>query len=578
VTSHSLRGVVLFALLALGGAAIAARLVELQLLMHEPLDRQARINSEDRMHVAGPRGEIVDRDARILAISVPTKLLLARPVDISAAGLHAIDAAAGTPGRLSSRQQRKSWIRVTNSCDYLCEEKIARLVKEGFVPAASVHLEPTFRRRYPNGSLAAQVIGFINDEGQAHGIEGQYDGLLRAQEHELLLLRDAREKIIDARRIDDIRSAPVSLMLTLDLRVQEQLETALRETAHRHKARSAQGVVIDPKTGEILAMATWPTFDPNHFGAGFAHHRNLAIGASFEPGSVIKPLSAVAVVDSGVVDPYQRVFCERGSWKAAGCRRPIRDHSAYEWLTLPEVLTVSSNIGIAKYSSLIPARRLHETLRAFGIGEKTGIDLPAEARGTLLPIEKWQGRDRYAAAFGYLMRTSPLQLAVAYAAIANGGLLVRPHLARATSEGGRSWHPVTTSKVRRRVASAAAVRSIASWLQQVVTNERGTGGRALVAGYRVAGKTGTAEKLIKGHYDRRSNIATFAGFAPAEDPRVVIVVSLDNPQEHGRDAGSVAAPAFARVMAETLRLWHIAPTIDHQEVARARATRRRNDG
>lgn len=559
--SHPWRHWALLAGLILAGGVLTVRLVQLQISMHEGLSQRAQRNTLGRITIPGPRGRILDRRGHVLAISVPTHVLLALPAEIPRSGLRQLERAAKVPRRLTSRALRETWIPVTTSCSESCADQVRKLVESGSVPAEAVHLEPSFSRRYPLGSLAAHVLGFVNRDGTPEGIERRYDDLLRGTDRELRLVRDAKRKIFGSFGSRWLSSPPSSVMLTIDLRLQQRLEDVLKETVLTHRAKSAMGVVLAPKSGEVLAMATYPSFDPNHYSKGVAFHRNAAVGNAFEPGSVIKPLTAAALIENKVVSPSKAIYCEKGSWYWAGegkCR-PVRDHRAFEWLTLPQVLEASSNIGIAKFSLSLEPRQLYAVLHRFGLGQRTGIDLPAEARGRLIPVEQWRGRDRLAVAFGHGLTVTPLQLASAYSTLANDGLRVPPHLARAWGTPDGAWHLLRPSREARRAISPATARQVGHWLEAVVTGEHGTGHRAVVPGYRVAGKTGTAEKPGVGGYDRQRNVSSFAGFAPTSDPAVVVAISVNEPSRGARDAGSVAAPAFASVMSETLRILRIPP-------------------
>ena len=559
--THPWRNWALLACLLIAGGLLTARLVQLQISMHEGLSLRAQRNTLGRITIPGPRGRILDRRGHVLAISVPTHVLLALPAEIPRSGLRQLERAANAPRRLTSRALRETWIPVTTQCSETCADQVRRLVESGSVPAEAVHLEPSFGRRYPLGSLAAHVLGFVNRDGTPEGIERRYDDLLRGSDRELRLVRDAKRKIFGSLGSKWVSTPPSSVMLTIDLRVQQRLEKVLKETVLDHRAKRAMGVVLDPDNGDVLAMATYPSFDPNHYSKRVAFHRNAVVGNAFEPGSVIKPLTAAALIESSAVSPSKAIYCEKGRWYWAGegkCR-PIRDHHAFEWLTLPQALEASSNIGIAKFSLSLEPIQLYTVLHRFGLGQRTGIDLPAEARGRLKPPEQWHGRDRLAVAFGHSLTVTPLQLASAYATLANDGIRVPPRLARAWGTPDGTWHLLRASRAAQRSISSTTARQVAHWLEAVITGEHGTGHRAMVSGYRVAGKTGTAEKAGVGGYDRRRNVSSFAGFAPVSDPAVVVAISVDEPSQGPRDAGSVAAPAFAAVMSETLRVLRIPP-------------------
>ncbi|RMG46858.1 MAG: penicillin-binding protein 2 [Acidobacteria bacterium] len=538
-------------------ALLAARLVELQVLAHERLAAFARAQASERVLVPGPRGEIVDRDGRILAISVPTRVLVVEPKRIERRALAAIERAARVrPGRLTSRPD-DPWELVTRDCDPRCEKEILALVHKHVVPKTAVHLSPGFRRRYPNGPLAASLLGFVTEDGSvAEGLERQYDALLRPTDTQVLQVKDGYRRVW-ARAGSPIPREPSSLMLTIDARLQEVLENALDEALLRHEARAAEGLILDPRNGEILALAVRPSFDPNRFfEASPERHRNAVVERAHEPGSVMKPFVAAALVESGAAGANDTVFAEHGTWRDG--RLTIHDHHPFGRLTLPGVLEVSSNIGIAKFARRLAPDRLYRILSAFGFGRRTGVDLPAESPGTLPPPPRWRGRDRYAICFGYCMTATTLQLAAAFGALANQGRWVTPHVARAWGSPEGSWHR-TRAPRERQVLNPATATTIAGWLRRVVEGDHGTGRLAAVPGFTVAGKTGTAEKLVHGHYDRSRNRVVFAGFVPAASPRLVAVVALDEPRREGRTAGRVAAPVFARVAAEALRLLRVEP-------------------
>jgi cell division protein FtsI (penicillin-binding protein 3) len=315
--------------------------------------------------------------------------------------------------------------------------------------------------------------------------------------------------------------------------------------------------VLDPTTGEVLALASAPAYDPNTFHRGDpALHRNVAIELPFEPGSVMKPLTAAALAENGAVGEFEEVFCEKGRWRRG--RWSISDLHPHEWLTISQVIAKSSNIGMAKFAQRLSPAELHGPLAALGLGRRTRIDLPAENSGRLPDHRAWRGPDRDVIAFGHALTVTSLQLASAYGAIANGGIRIRPRVGRAWGSPQGTWHPTPAAESTQAI-SARAAKQVALWMLGVVEADGGTGRRAAVSGFRVAGKTGTAEKLTDGRYDPTRNIATFAGFAPAADPAVVIVISVDEPRGGARTGGVAAAPVFAEVMAETLRLLRVPP-------------------
>jgi len=504
----------------LAGLVLAGRLGQLQVREHEAWLARARSLAEERVEIPGPRGTIVDRRGRVLAVSVPDRVLDVEPAKISRKGLAALERAAGCrPGHLL-RHARAAWRLATRHCDGRCVERVERLVERGLVPRDAIHWARGFARRYPHGTLAAHVLGFVTLDGRnAEGVEQRYGDFLRSRGTTLRRLRVCRHQSILEEREGSTRP-PSALMLTLDLRIQQALEEALDEAIQTHGARGARGVVLDPRTGDVLALAVRPAFDPNRFWKFPAEaHRNAVIERPYEPGSVMKPMTASVLLSAGVVRPADTVDCEAGRWRVG--RRFLHDHHPWGRLTLRQVIEVSSNIGIAKF-----ARRVD----------------PATLRDVV--------------AFGHRMTATTLQVARAYAAIANGGFLVTPRVARALGEPDGGWHPRAVAPPRR-VLEPGVARRLARWLTGPVEGEHGTAPGAALAGWRVAGKTGTAEKLVAGRYDHGKNIVTFAGFAPLERPRVVVVITIDEPTRNGRTAGSVAAPVFARVTGEVLRLLRV---------------------
>lgn len=543
-------------LFLLGGIALAGRLVELQVLDYPALAAIARRQVEDRIEIPGPRGDIFDRHGRPLALSVPVKVLCAEPKEMNPAQLRLLDEAAGTPGRLANKPHAR-WVVVRRDCEDEVVARIDRLVQERLIPKEAIWWGPGYRRQYPNDNAAAQVLGFVTLDGKnAEGVEKSHDTVLRSASSFVALAMDGHREAVEQIAGDPGPASPAGLMLSLDLRIQEVLESALEQAVEEHDALGARGIVLDPKNGEILAMAALPSFNPNRFWEEDpATFRNPAVELPFEPGSVMKPFTATALVEAKRVQGFESVYCEGGRWTTGS--RTIFDIGHHGSLTLPEVLTVSSNIGIVKFSRRMSGEIFRRTLAALGFGHKTGVDLPAENPGRLLPQGQWRDVDRDSVAFGYAISATPLQLATAFAAIANGGLRVHPHIGRGTLDRN-TWtlFPVPPPEQAISASTSATVRG---WLQRVVADQRGTGRRAAVPGYFVGGKTGSAEKLVHGRYDKGRNMASFAGFAPLTDPRVLVIITIDEPKVGGRTGGITAAPAFSVVMGETLRLLRLPP-------------------
>jgi cell division protein FtsI (penicillin-binding protein 3) len=408
------------------------------------------------------------------------------------------------------------------------------------------------RRYYPHGGAAAHVIGLAGVDAQGlEGIERYYERDLRAVARTLEVDRDALGREIFSEGMEDPEvTRGATVQLTIDVALQDTVERALERGVQAARARGGTAIVLDPISGEVLALANSPAFDPNHrAAAGSLRRRNRAVTDFYEPGSTFKALLAAAALEQRVVRPDEMIFCENGRFPVG--RRVIHDHHSHGWLSVAEVLQVSSNIGAAKIGERLGRTRFHDFLTAFEFGRPTGVDLPGEVGGILRPLEDWSRIALVTTSFGQGVAVTPLQMARAFAAIANGGLLVRPWVGmRAVGADGEVlWEhrPV----VIRRVMKRETARMVTAMLERVV-EEGGTGLLARVEGVRVAGKTGTAQKVEAGtgRYGH-GRIASFVGFLPAEAPRFVILTLIDEP-ETSTYGGIVAAPIFQEIAAAAM--------------------------
>lgn len=556
--SRRRRRLVSFSLL-LAAVVVAWRLFGLQVTHHEALALRAQAQTESVITIPGPRGDIVDRSGeRFLAYSVPVWVLATEPSRLSRTALAALEKRAGAaPNRLTARASH-AWLEVRRDCDDRCRAEVESLARSGLVPADALHWSRGFKRVYPHPGRASQVLGFVNLDGTVReGLERVYDDGLRSRSNRLLRLNDAKQRALDHLAGEATPPAVATLELALDLRLQIVLEDELQVAVARTGARGGRGIVLDPKTGDVLAMAGWPSYDSNRFGkATGEQRRNPTISLAAEPGSVMKPFTAAALVETGLYRAGAVVDCERGAWVRP--KRTIHDTHPHGVLSLPEVIEVSSNIGIVKFSQRLDAEPFHRVLSALGFGRKSGIDLPAEAAGDMKGASEWSTFDRDSIAFGHAITATTLQIALATATLANGGLRVTPRVARA-------WiHPDGRREEIEHPAPTRAVSPSTSWLlrqfmRRVVEEQHGTGKSAAVEGFFVAGKTGTAELVVDGRYSKHENLSSFVGFAPVDDPAAVVVISLEAPRIGSRTGGATAGPSFATVMAEVLRLRRIAP-------------------
>ena len=410
---------------------------------------------------------------------------------------------------------------------------------------------PANRRFYPGGTTAAHVLGFTGLDGKGlEGLEYYYDERLTGDPIRILLERDARGNAIFVNENEDYKgllsreeseeetsanpfkaeSRGANLELTIVRPLQFLVESELGKGVEKAGAKSGCALVMEPETGRILAMASWPIYDPNEFGKYEQEsYRNKCVTMAYEPGSTFKAFTVAAAIEEGVVTPRDNFFCENGSYLLGGST--IRDISKHGWLGIEDIMVHSSNIGASKIGEKMGKERMHRAYRAFGFGEKTGIDFPGEASGLLRPYKKWSQVAVGTISFGQGVAVTPLQMVAALGAIANGGTLMKPYLVeRATLQDGTIVDVNGPTEVRK-VISEKTARTLASFMKEVVS-ERGTGKNAMVPGFSVAGKTGTAQKAkerSRGYADGKY-IASFMGFIPADRPRMAMIVVIDEPQ------------------------------------------------
>src|SRR5581483_2903403 len=541
------RALVLTGVLVLLLGAIVARLGYLQIVRHDELARLAERQYSKTIPLRPERGAIFDRNGYALAVSAPVESVYALPGRI---GDRAAVAAALAPHlgeRPAEIEQRLSsdrpfvWVKPKVPPAVGAAIRALRLPGIGTVPESL--------RFYPNRELAAHVLGFVGrDDRGLEGIELAQDKTLAGETGLALVERDALGREVTAQ--PTILKPPTpgtGLVLTLDATIQylaeRELDAAWRSTA----ARAGMVLVMDPRTGEILAMALRPTFNPNAYqGATAEQWRNRAVTDPFEPGSTFKAILAAAALEEGVVRPEDRFYGEQGVITIAN--RSIHDWKKYGWLTFREILKFSSNVGAIKVGLQLGRDRYHRHITEFGFGGLTGIGLPGESRGQLRNPTRWSGLSLAAISIGQEVSVTGVQLLAAFGAIANGGRLMHPHVLRAFLDaGGQPARRIEPEPVRQ-VISPQTAATLTDILTGVVAE--GTGHKAALPGYRVAGKTGTAQKPdpVTHVYSRRPGVLSFIGFVPADAPRLVILALLDEPKTvvWGSEA---AAPIFAAVAA-----------------------------
>ncbi|HSN92174.1 MAG TPA: penicillin-binding protein [Anaeromyxobacteraceae bacterium] len=549
----------LAALLAVGFAGIALRAVQLQVLERERLGEEARDQYVRQLVLRPRRGVVTDRAGVLLAGSADVESVFADPEVLARAGgapraLRKLASALGVDARALQRRlargSRFVWVKRRVS------PAEAAAVRRLDLPG--VGLVPETRRYYPKGTLAAALLGIVGDDGEGlEGVELALDDVLRGEPTRVPSLRDGSGRLAlhDAPGTERREGARVEL--TVDQGLQLAAERALEAAVRGSQALSGVAIALDPRSGEILAMASYPGFNPNAFRAGDPM-RNRAVADTHEPGSTVKTFTIAGALERGALRPLDPVDCGNGTYAVGG--HVFRDHKALGWTGASRILAVSSNVGAAKIGARLGRGGLEETMRAFGFGERTGIGLPGEARGQMPPP-----RSDIAVAtqsFGHGMTATPLQVTSAMAALANGGLLVRPFVLRRVVDPatGEVLEEGRTLPVRRAVSPEVAA-TLTRWLAGVVEDPEGTGRRARPEGWRVAGKTGTARKVdpVSGGYAVDRHFSSFVGFAPLESPRIAIGVFVDEPQGE-RNGGEVAAPAFREIAEYALKMLGVPPT------------------
>ncbi len=529
---------------------VGLRIVQLTLADSPDLSRLASRQHREAIQIPAQRGAIVDRHGETLASSVDRSSIFVRPGEITDRERVARDLAAAlalpreaVAARLA-RASRFVWIKRAVS---VRERDLVRALDDRGVGELT-----EARRYYPHGRIGAHVLGFAGVDLQGlEGVERYYEHDLRARPRTLEVDRDARGREIFSEGVDTEAMQGATVQLTIDVGLQDVVERAVEEGVQAARARSGLAVVLDPATGEILALANSPGFDPNDRGTAVAwRRRNRVVTDFYEPGSTLKALLVAAAVEHGLIRADERIFCENGRFPVG--KWTIHDHHPHGWLSVAEVLQVSSNIGAAKIGERVGRERLRAFLADLGLGRPTGVDLPGEVGGLLRPLGDWSRIALVTTSFGQGIAVTPLQLARAYAAIANGGLLMQPYVGTRAlaADGTVLWE--RRPHVVRRVMRAETAAAVTAMLEGVL-EEGGTGTRAQVAGFRVAGKTGTAQKVDvgTGRYSPHGRIASFVGFLPADAPRVVILTLVDEPRTSSY-GGVVAAPIFQVIAAAAM--------------------------
>jgi len=507
-----------------------------------------------------PRGDIYDRNGRLLATSVRVPSVFANPRQVTAKDQTAVRVAdllaqdSETVNRRLSRDKGFVWL--ARQVNPELKDQLGQLRRAG------IGMVEEAQRRYPNGTMASHILGAVDiDHKGLEGLELFFNNVLRGRSGWQAAYRDAKgDLLIGPWSVQVEPQDGYSLVLTIDSVVQEAADEALAWGVEKYHATGGSLIVMDPHSGVLLALANQPTFDPNHPGDASAEaRRNRAITDLLEPGSVLKIVTASALLEEGAIQPEERLFCEEGAYRTVG-RHTLHDHRPHGWLTFHEIIQYSSNIGTSKAAQRLSPQALYHYIQAFGLGRKTGIGLPGEVRGIVPPPATWSKLSPFIIPIGQEIAVTPIQLAVMTSVIANGGFLVHPALLdRIQTSAGevvREYHPQPPTRILRPETTA----TVESMLLSVV--QSGTGQLAKVQGLTVAGKTGTAQKIEpNGRYSHSRYIASFVGYGPVPDSRFVIVVTVDEPRP-AYFGGVVAAPIFRHVVERLSGYWHLKPAVE----------------
>ena len=520
------------------------KLVNIQILDINSLANAAAAQSIRKKTIQPERGLILDRNNNILATSLIKWDIGARYIDLNDPEkvFSTLSKVLGNTSNYYKKifKNKEKYYKIKNN---ISVEKVDKLKKHDLT---GLNYERKIVRHYPFQEIAGQVIGFTNwnNDGKA-GVENVFNKYLSGKEGLQIIKKDVKGKTVSSYIPKNAEKKDGGdLFLTLDIDYQTILENELKKAYDKNHPLSAMGMIANPNTGEILAIASYPNFNPNNVsGSNPSQRRNRVISDQFEPGSIFKVIPISAALESDNLTPSSMINCENGEWEIYD--RTLHDTHENEWLSLKEIITLSSNIGAAKIAKIEGNESVYEIIKKFGFGDPCGIGLNAEVAGYVKPVSQWSKIAYSQIAMGHDITASLLQMVMAYCAIANGGLLLRPYIVKSAytpeNELGYS-HDVT---VIRRAISKKTSKDLREILENAVTE--GTGTNAFIPGYKIAGKTGTAQKVIEGKYSRTEYMSSFIGFFPSNKPVLVCGITLDSPT-YGRHFGSIAAaPAVKNV-------------------------------
>ncbi|HUS12934.1 MAG TPA: penicillin-binding protein [Pyrinomonadaceae bacterium] len=555
---------------------ISARLVYLQVSRHDKLVARAHQQQQDAIEISPARGFVLDRAERELARTIDTTSVFIAPdefrndkTDTEAQVNGAIECTAINLASVLSLDQKTIFKQINEARNsgrrFLWVARRIAPEKAQLLEAmrlAGVHTRKEPKRFYPNGSLAANVLGFVGLDGKGlAGIEQVYNEKITGEPGKVFIEKDSRGRAYESTEIPGRPGQ--TIVLTIDQAIQYHAEAALTAAIAQSRAKAGTAIVLDPRTGDILALANAPTFDPNNVGAAPpAARNNWALQNIYEPGSTFKVVAFSAAIEKGLAKPDDHIDCQMGSITVA--KRVIHDHHPFGNLSIAEALAKSSNVAAIKLGLRVGDPTMHEYITRFGFGSRTGIELPGETAGIVRPVSRWQPSSIGSIAIGQEVGVTPLQMVAAFGALANDGVRIAPHLIREirNASGAPTYRP---NVEQRRVISQETARALRGMLEGVTLN--GTAKKAQLDGYTAAGKTGTAQKIDPKTktYSTTKFVASFVGFAPVNNPAVVIIVVIDEPggSYHG---GDVAAPVFRQIAEQVLPNLGVIPDTDFKDV------------
>ncbi|TVM00329.1 MAG: penicillin-binding protein 2 [Candidatus Brocadia sp. WS118] len=540
-------------LLIIAFLVLAVRLGRIQLIDHDKYSKLARVQQCKKVELPARRGSILDRNGLTLAESLQVDSVYADPSEIEDVPAVAyrlskvLKLNSSKLVKLLNKDKRFVWIKRKIGDEE--RNAVTKLSLKG------VYVKHEYHRFYPNGSLGSHVLGFTNiDERGLEGIERSFDDVLSGEPGYKLINRDALQRhIITPDAEIRLPRHGNQVVLTIDANIQRLTEDELEIACEKCKPLSATAVVMNPMNGEVLAMANYPTFDPNHVKKYPPYaRRNLAITDSYEPGSLIKPIVISGVFEHGLAKPDDVISCDHGASVIEG--RSLHDTHDYGNLAISDIIVHSSNIGMAKVGLRMGNEKMYRYLKQFNFGEKTGIELPGETGGVFHPLKQWSKKySLISISIGHEIAVTPLQFITAFCCIPNGGQMIKPKIAKATtSNDNKRKEECQSAQDLKRVMSSNVARAIMNpILMKVVTD--GTGGNANLLEYDVAGKTGTSQKVHGGgRYSHDKHVGSFIAYAPAERPRICVLVMINEPQKGEYYGGKVAAPVVREIILRSL--------------------------